>query len=329
MKKLAIIMNRKSGSSSSQSLLLNHAMGARRAVWGRRCEFHTPDSLESLRALIARIQSPAESTQYDGMIVIGGDGSQHQAIRSFERFPNSVPLYAFPGGTANDLARELGLENNWEQVANLVSRMEKRPPELIDLIECNGVPFATVAGTGIGASLTREFNERRAHSAAFRLAASGMHSQMYTLLSLKTIFAPRDYLNSIHVRAPGFEERLEAAAIFVCNQTFLGGNLRVAPEIQNDDNRFNVMIIPKCSRLKLTMVLGELKLGRLPKEFVIFSTDRLTLIETRGKPIPVFADGETLAESPRLEFRVKPASLRVFSDRAARPSQHVNQEARQ
>src|SRR5947209_1075246 len=156
-------MNHKSGPGSKQ-VLLEHAMLARRSIWGRKCEFFLPRTLPELHSTVAHIQS----SQYDAMVVVGGDGTQHQAIRGIRHFPNPVPLCTFPGGTANDLAHELGIHKDWEQAARI---LEKQKPELIDLIECNGVPFATVAGTGIGARLTREFNERRSSSKVFRMAA--------------------------------------------------------------------------------------------------------------------------------------------------------------
>src|SRR5262249_52774144 len=109
MKKVAILINARSGSGSGPAAIQQ----ARRALWGWPLEILAPASLEELDAQCARL-SPSEQ---EGLVVVGGDGTAHQAIKAMRRARiENVPLLSFPGGTANDLAAVLEIRESWQQV---------------------------------------------------------------------------------------------------------------------------------------------------------------------------------------------------------------------
>ncbi len=301
MKKIAILANRSSG----QELAVAHTFTARSILWGWECDYFFPKSSAELQ-VICRNLSP---DQYEAVIVIGGDGTCNQVIRSLEGRLNSIPIYPFPGGTANDLSNELGLKADWNQVQELLDR---RHYDLIDLIEANGFPFATVGGVGIGSILTEEFNRRRRHSMIFRDLSKFLHFQIYTLLSAKTILLSRDYIHRLHIKAAGFDEKIKTPALFICNQNHLGGTLKVAPLLDNTDQRFNVLIVTTSSRSGLLRAMSQLQKGFIPESFFVFSTDQLTLIDLDHKKIRIFGDGEPLHENSKLVIKVLPKMLRVY-----------------
>lgn len=287
---------------------MQQVLAARATLWGRPAEFLFPDSVSEMQGLVAKIVSGKE---HEAVVIVGGDGTMNQALRALKLKTNPVPLYVFPGGTANDLAKELRIKPDWAQVQALVDRHHTW---MMDLIEVNGVPFSTVAGVGVGAALTAEFNSRRNSSFAFQTLARLAHSQIYTLLTAKTILTSRDYIHHLHIRSSSFDEKLRTPAVFVCNQSKLGGDISVAPDIANNDNRFNVLVVTTRSRTRLLASMAELKSGKLSDDFVVFSTDRLTLTDLDGRKITAFGDGETLAESSRLDFRIIPKVLKIFRD---------------
>lgn len=303
MKKIAVLANKSSG----QEAAVAHTLAARSELWGWNCDFYFPSSVAELKSICATLSPDL----YEALIVIGGDGTLNQVIRSLPSKPNSVPIYPFPGGTANDLAKELGLKANWNQVQTLVDRKRH---DLIDLIEVNGIPFATVGGIGIGSILTEELNRRRCQSTFFKTLAKVLQVQVYTLLSAKTILFRRDYIHHLHVSAPGFDERIKTPALFICNQTHLAGSIKVAPSLNNTDQRFNVLIVTTSLRTRLLTSMSQLKSGKLPHNFFVFSTDHLKLSDLNNRKISVFGDGESLLESSQLEIKILPKSLRVFRE---------------
>jgi diacylglycerol kinase family enzyme len=305
MKRIAILVNPHAGKGSA----LHAVQEARRVLWGWELDVIQPCSEEELQEVSAEL-NPEE---YRAAIVIGGDGTVNQAIRGLVK--SGVPLCPFPAGTANDLASELGITADWERIQIL---LDSRRTEEIDLVEANGVPFATVAGLGLGSTLTEEFNRLRKSSALARSISRVFDSQIYLALSAKTILLSARRSRQIHFRADSFDERLAASAVFVCNQGFLGKQFQVAPQTRNDDRKFNVLIITRSSRLSLIRGMMRLRSGDLPKDFIAFSTDFLRLRAVDHEPLKVFGDGEIFTEGVDLEFRIHSKKLRVLRPSASR-----------
>ncbi|MBY0470699.1 hypothetical protein K2X30_05975 [bacterium] len=302
MKKVAIIANRQAGGGSAAEAIRQ----AQRSLWGWDFEYHFPKSLSEMASICESLGSHT----HEAAVIVGGDGTVNQALRGLIK--SQVPLCVYPGGTANDLAADLGLKKDWSQVQRL---LDSRETDLIDLIEVNGVPFSTVAGIGIGSILTSEFNRKRKGSAIYSALSKRLHSHLYSFLSVKTILMRSDYHFDLRIRSDIFDEKVRSAAVFICNQSKLGGDLRVAHHrVENDDQKFSVLVVPKCGTLRLMRGLVELRLGKMPKDFIAFSTDRLSIQETQGRNIPVFGDGDILVESSKLEFKIAPRALRIYRE---------------
>lgn len=300
-KKLALIANRNAGKGRVFEVLRD----ASRLLWGWPTEIFWPASIEELRETSRRLD-PAE---YEAAIVLGGDGTMNQFLRGMVE--TAVPLCVFPIGTANDLAGELGVRADWNLIQRLV---DTRSVSKVDLLQVNGVPFLTVAGIGIGSILTREFNEKRAASVVFRESMKHLQSQVYTALAAKTILFRRDFSHRVHIQSNVFDEKLNVAAVFVCNQDRLAGNLRVALKSDNRDEMFSVLVIPQTHPVRLVSTLLKIKLGTLsPKDCILFATHHLKIKELKGRALTVFGDGETLVEDSSLEFKLLPRSLPLYS----------------
>ena len=301
-KKVAIIVN--SAAKSGQARAQVHE--AKRALWGWPLEFFFPPNAGELISVCSRL----DVEHYEAVIMIGGDGTQHIAIPIL--LQSRVPLIPFPGGTANDLARELGVSEDWNQIQSLLDLRKKRQ---IDVITANGTPFATVAGIGVGSILTQEFNERRSQSPLFRKVAAKLSDQIYPLMAAKVILTHPDYGYRLKVRADRFSENcVESSALFICNQSYLGGKLKVAPSIDNADRTFHVLFIARTGRFEVLRALQALQKGDTPQDFIQFSTKRMVIEDLDQKPIRIFGDGEIFIESQRVVFEVAPSLLEVYAD---------------
>ena len=151
-KKLAIIGNPNAGQKNLARIFRQGS----HTLWGWPCEYIVPASAQKLTETCAALSPHI----YEAAIVIGGDGTVHHAIRGLLQnqlqIPSipQVPLFTFPGGTANDLATELGINLDWTSAQKMINEQSS---EMIDLIEVNGIPFATVAGVGLGAIMTEDY----------------------------------------------------------------------------------------------------------------------------------------------------------------------------
>jgi diacylglycerol kinase family enzyme len=305
MKRVAILSNPNCGKGLGPRAIQQ----ARRTLWGWPLEILTPSSLSELHETLSRL-SPKE---YEALIVVGGDGTFNQALKVMRlTSERHIPLYPFPAGTANDLATELKLRADWDQVQTL---LDERQIEKIDCITVNDAPFSTIAGIGAGSQLTSEFNSRRSTSPIFKLLNHHLHDHIYSILSAKTLLFSNDYFHRLHIRGEGFDEKLKTPVVFICNQPRLGAKLTVAPDAQNNDGRFHVMIVPRIRKHRLITGLIALQRGYVPQDFLLFSTDRLIVRDLDGRDIPVFGDGETLVSAPELRFATHAFSLPVYSGR--------------
>ena len=300
MRKVAIVCNKSAGRGVVQSGVLS----ARSILWGRKQEFFFPRSREDLQDLCFKLAG----MNYEAVILMGGDGTINHAVRKLTK-TNKVPLYVFPSGTANDLAKELNLRADWNQVQGL---LDESQTDRIDLIEVNGIPFTTVAGIGIGGQLTSEFNQHRNDSQVLKVLRRGLGKHVYTLMGMKTILQNQNYLHHVRIRCVGMDERFRTPAIFICNQSKVAGTLTVAPKISNNDNRFNVLIVTSTTRAKLLTGLAMMRAGLMSDDFIVFSSDHLFIQDLDGRDLMVFGDGETLLNANKLNFKIISKRLKVF-----------------
>ena len=299
MKKLALIGNPKAGKGETK----RHLSDAQTALQKHNLRIFVPASPTE----VTQVCQTLDPSEFDAAIVLGGDGTQNRALRGL--LQSGVPLIPFPSGTANDLSRELGITTDWAKILKLI---EEARISKIDVIEVEGVPYATVAGIGVGATLTEDFNRLRSESRFFRLASRIFGDEIYTLMTAKTLFFSPSCVRKLRLRSGSLEQTLDTAAIFVSNQEMLGGNMRVAPKQNNADQIFHVLILPGTGPIALLSSLFYLKKGDLRPEFISFSATEVSIENIEGDPIRVFGDGETLTESPKLNFKVKPLALKVF-----------------
>ncbi|NDD91438.1 hypothetical protein EBZ37_05070, partial [bacterium] len=250
-------------------------------------------------------------------IIIGGDGTFNAAVQGLwknsSHQDHSVPIYAFPGGTANDLSAELGLQQSFRQLQDLIDHRRLSP---MDVITCNGVPFTTVAGIGVGASITQRFNDIRQRSRVFRSLIRTLKTEVYTAMSANAIITTRSYLHDVAIESESFNKRMRIAALFVCNQNKLGGSLRVGQHNSNQDGIFGVLAVPADGPVSLLKTLLSIRSGQLPDHVISFSARELSVRSTEDRDIPVFGDGEILLRSRNLDFKIFPRSLMVYRDKA-------------
>lgn len=301
MQELVFLVNPHAGKGRSRAFLTEARSKINR--------FHVRGIEPRTEHELSKICSELDPATTRAAVVLGGDGTQHFAIRGLTQ--SGVPLYPFPGGTANDLSKELGIRDDWAQFESLIEGPFTRE---MDLISVNGIPFATVAGLGIGANLTEEYNHLRNRSPWFKAVSKNLSSEIYSLLSVKNIIQNWGKPMHLKIHADYYHERIKTAAMFICNQSSLGGNLKVAPKISNSDKRFSVLIIPYSSGWSTLRDFSRMRMGILCESFISFSTDHLEVSNLTGEPLQVFGDGEPLMKSDLFEFNLHPKKLRIFSD---------------
>lgn len=235
------------------------------------------------------------------LVVAGGDGTQHLAVRGLAG--SECALAVVPLGSGNDLASGLGVPRDLDVA---LDRALEGEIGAIDLgrVDAPGGPvhFAIYCGVGFDSEVTRVANEK------VRFVRGPL---IYPWAVLRTLagFVPP----TLHVTHDEGEFHRRAMFATAANGPSFGGGMRIAPDAVMDDGLFDLVLVDAVPKLRLLQIFPKvyrgLHLGR--PEVHVVRTRSLHLSVDR--PMVLYGDGEPLAPIPEdgLRITVEPGALRV------------------
>jgi diacylglycerol kinase (ATP) len=282
------------------------ANAARRQLVGHTVHVFVPQSPSEYSDL----GTAAKKSKSNIIVVVGGDGTTNLLLG--ELIKSRLPVYFFAGGTANDLAKELGHSPVWRDVREAV---ELSRVGALDVLKVNEQLFVTVGGFGIGAVLTKMMNDYRSSSPAFKSVTRVVSKYTYSLLALQVItgllYEPKDF----EIVIDGSSELFHSACILIANQPFLGGDIQVSAQARNSDGIGNLLILTDTTRLGLLSALGNMLRGKVPPNSVSRSFSSLVVRIADNSPALFFGDGESLCIDKAFQIDVIPGALNVLQSR--------------
>jgi YegS/Rv2252/BmrU family lipid kinase len=246
----------------------------------------------------ARLAAEAAAAGATDVVVRGGDGTVHEAIQGLAGTRARVQVW--PAGTANVLARQLGLPRGAGEAAEVFARGRSRRITLgAATNERTGARryFFMMAGVGLDASVVRSVRprlKRRVGEAAFWYAGLGHLAH----------WVPREFT----VEVGG--ERLTATYAAVGKAPWYGGGLAITPRARLDSHEFEVCVINTRSRLRYLRLLGHAMRGGAPEGAPGVTFRRSARLRCVGD-VGVQADGELIGELP-MTFEVVPEGLELI-----------------
>ena len=233
----------------------------------------------------------------DLVVVCGGDGTINAAARGVMAVKK--PMGIFPMGTANDLARTLGIPADPVGAAEVIAAGVTRR---IDVGEVNGHPFFNVASIGLSAELARSLTAETKR----RWGRFG-----YAVAAIRALAAARPFTATIR-SATGTEATVKTMQIAIGNGVHYGGGNVVDAAAAIDDGHLDLYSLEVGSVWKLALMLPSFRNGR-HGAWKEVRTERCTGfdIETR-RPRPVNTDGELVTFTPA-HVRVIPDAIEVFA----------------
>jgi YegS/Rv2252/BmrU family lipid kinase len=231
----------------------------------------------------------------DSIVVGGGDGTLN-AVASAVR-ERGLPLGILPLGTANDLARTLGLPTDPVEAARVIAAGRTRR---LDLGEVNGHPFFNVASIGFSAHLARALTSE----AKRRWGTIG-----YAIAALRILAESRPF--TVLIDHDGQVEEVKTIQVSVGNGRFYGGGMTVESNARPDDGKLDVYSLEVPHWWHLLALAPSLRRGTHGRwrHVRAFGTTELSL-DTR-RPHDVNADGELVTTTPA-HFRILPKAIEVF-----------------
>jgi len=220
------------------------------------------------------------------LAVCGGDGTIAEVLPAAVQ--ESIALGILPFGTANDLARALGIPRRVRAATDvlLAGHIDN-----IDLGCVNGRPFATVAALGFDAEVNQMAAERQ-------LPLRGSMGYIGAALWHLARFRPP------RVRISGDFGQIEQEVLLVAvgNTRSYGGGLQITPGADPRDGKLDVCIIRQVPRRTVVSVLPRLFSGsHVRHPAVRVERSRWVRIDCLDScPRVVYADGECVGQSPVL-----------------------------
>lgn len=234
--------------------------------------------------------------EFDLVIVGGGDGTLNCAAPGIVE--TGLPLGVLPLGTANDLARTLGIGPDPVSAARTIVEGRLRA---IDLGEVNGRLFFNVASIGFSAELARELT---------REAKKRWGTLGYALAGARLLARTRPF--TAFIEHDGETLKVKTVQIAVGNGRHYGGGLTMDPDAQPDDGCFHVYSLEVDHWWRLVALAPYLKRGTHGswRDVRAFTTSEVTIRTRRARSVNT--DGELTTATPAV-FRVRPKAVRVFT----------------
>ena len=249
------------------------------------------DSPEEVSADIARRRHEA-----DLVIVCGGDGTINSAAKGV--LETGLPMGIMPMGTANDLARTLGIPDDLLKAADIVLAGHT---SRVDLGEVNGHPFFNVASLGLSVDLAKGLTPE----AKRRWGKLG-----YGLAALKVAMRARPFRADI-ISDTG-KVSVKTLQIAVGNGVHYGGGTMIHADATIEDGHLDLYSLELKNVWKFGLMLGAFRRGEHGAWDEV-RTAKSTEFDIRTRePMPINTDGDLVTETPA-HFVIRPSAVTVFS----------------
>jgi diacylglycerol kinase family enzyme len=303
-----VVLNPNSGSFATEvrEILCRHFGDEEHGT----CKIHLLDAGHDVKALVKEAIDGGAGL----VVAAGGDGTV--AAVSDGLIGSDVPMGILPLGTANVLARELGLPLDPDEACALLTRSAETAT--LDVMRVGDRPYFTQVGVGLDSLMIRdtdtESKQRLGRLAYLWTAAKGLSG-----------FQPRRFLLTIDDNSP---RMVRASEVLVANVGTLGQPpFQWGPDIHPDDGELTVCV------LRVRSLLDSIRLGvnvlrgaprRDPSTRYFKARARVQIAMVRAsKPLPVQGDGEIIGETP-VEVHLQGAAVRVIvPPRAAEEPKHT------
>lgn len=245
-----------------------------------------------------RIAAAAARNGTSDVIVAGGDGTINEALQGL--IGSSARLSVLPRGTANVLARDLGLPLDCGQAAEVILRAKTRRIHVGRAVdEKNGSSryFILMAGIGLDASVVRGVHpglKKRFGRGAF----------WFSGLTHLADWKPKPFEIDVDGNTfVGTFATIGKAATY-------GGDLSVTPRAQLDQPDFEICIVTTQSRVRYLQLLSYALRSGVPQNKPGVHFLRASRARAWGEA-NVQVDGEVIGSLP-MKFEIAPETIEVI-----------------
>lgn len=252
------------------------------------------EPLGDARTLVARVR--AHGAGVERIVVAGGDGTISAVTSAV--LAAGRPLGILPFGTANNLARTLGIPDTLDDACDVIATGRTHR---VDVGEVNGHPFLTTASLGLSVAIT----ESLTHEAKRRWGALA-----YVVTAARTVMAARRF--AAEITWPDGTHLSRSVQVVVGNGRFHGSAMQVSDDTRMDDHLLDLYSVEVRHWWQLLALGPAIRRGRHGDKRSVHTVRAPSFTVRTTRPMTVNADGELVTETPAT-FRLRPAALELFA----------------
>lgn len=240
---------------------------------------------------IAQISTAISKAKADRVIAVGGDGTLKLVAECLKE--TKTPLGILPAGSANGMARELGIPLTVNEALGVAVN---GVPKEIHAVMVNGELCIHLSDIGFNAYIVKKFDD---------LPQRGMLG--YAKATWKALWSH----HKMEVDFTIGKEKIvsEAAMVVIANATMYGTGVKINPEGKLDDDVFEVILVKKYSFMEILKIrFTDLPFN--PDKIELFHTSSLR-IKTKHKA-HFQVDGEYMGKVNQIDAKLLPAAITVI-----------------
>jgi diacylglycerol kinase family enzyme len=290
-----VLFNPNSGAALSMRLTTDQ-LRARFEAAGYTATFDT-DVAEGLDGRVAAAVDGDE----DVVVAAGGDGTITALATGLAQTGKHLAI--LPLGTANLLARDLGVPLNLDDA---LDGLRSWRPRQIDLADVNGHAFLHKVVVGVIPSIAAAREEIRGHQDAPALMgfARYMVNRLATARRMAISITSRDAMDRI--------ERVHAVA--VANNAYDQGPGKVFSRARLDRGIMTLYVVRHLGPIDALRLGFEMVAGRWREDDTLqIETVRSVTLGSKRATLDAMVDGEVLTLNSPLKFSVHPGALSVLA----------------
>ncbi len=231
----------------------------------------------------------------DVVVAAGGDGTANEVARGLLDAPGDTALGLLPLGTANLLARDLGVPFDPTQAAITVLDGKTAP---YDVADADGRTFLCCLGVGFDAHVVHALSTARRGHIGFASYAGPI------LRAFRGYSFPR-----FQVTAEDGTEESAVMALFLNGRSYAGFFVP-SPGARADDGLLDAVLMLHGGRRDLARWIVHARRGTLPDARGVRLVRSASFRVDAAEPLPYQVDGDVGAETP-VAILTRPAALRV------------------
>tara|TARA_B100001287_G_scaffold115745_1_gene97330 strand:- start:126 stop:1037 length:912 start_codon:yes stop_codon:yes gene_type:complete len=249
---------------------------------------------------IAEKISTINLTNFSGIIIIGGDGTIHEAINGLIRSGKShyLPVGVIPSGSGNAFASDLNINEIDKAIDNII-RFEYRDIDVMQINHKDGVCYsANILGWGMAA---------RVNSIAEKLRFLG--GIRYTIASFICIVFLK--FKNMDISIDDKCIKCQGLLFLALNTIHTGKGMKMAPYAKLDDGLIDLILFRNASRYNIFRIFLKIYSGdHIFCDGVEYKQASEFSINTEDDPLNI--DGEIMGRTP-VKVRIMRNKIKVIT----------------